>query len=93
MGCFACGKGVCSQEIDLDELNNLISNGNISIVINTPTKGNDIETEGFKLRRKATERRIPIFTCIDTAKLFLKAINIKKNNEKIDYIPLQNYFI
>lgn len=90
---FLNEKGICSKEIDLDELNNLISNGNISIVINTPTNGNDIETEGFKLRRKATERRIPIFTCIDTAKLFLKAINIKKNNEKIDYIPLQNYFI
>ncbi|HSQ88654.1 carbamoyl-phosphate synthase (glutamine-hydrolyzing) large subunit [Romboutsia sp.] len=90
---FLNEKGICSQEIDLDGLNNLISNGNISIVINTPTKGNNIETEGFKLRRKVTERRIPIFTCIDTAKLFLKAINIKKNNEKIDYIPLQNYFI
>jgi carbamoyl-phosphate synthase large subunit len=90
---FLNDKGICCKNIDLNKLDQFIYEGNIDIVLNTPTNGNDTKTQGFKLRRKATERKIPIFTCIDTAKLFLKAINIKKNNEKIDYIPLQNYFI
>jgi carbamoyl-phosphate synthase large subunit len=89
---FLNDKGICCKNIDLNKLDQYIYEGNIDIVLNTPTNGNDTKTQGFKLRRKATERKIPIFTCIDTAKLFLKAINIKKNNEKIDYIPLQNYF-
>ena len=89
---FLNNKGIYCENIDLEQLDNYIYNGNIDIVLNTPTNGNNTKSQGFKIRRKATERKIPIFTCIDTAKLFIKAINIKKNNEKIDYIPLQSYF-
>ncbi|SHK49440.1 carbamoyl-phosphate synthase, large subunit [Tepidibacter formicigenes DSM 15518] len=90
---FLNNNEVLCEEADLDKLNNLILNNYINIVINTPTKGNSFESQGFKLRKKATERKIPIFTSIDTANLFLKAINIKKNNENIDYVSLDNYFI
>lgn len=89
---FLNNKEINCQNIDLDNLDKFICEGNIDIILNTPTNGNDIKTEGFKLRKKATERKIAIFTCIDTAKLFLKAIKIKKNKEKIAYKPLQSYF-
>lgn len=89
---FLNNNEISCEQVDLDKLNNLISKGSINIVINTPTNGNSLESEGFKLRRKSTERRIPIFTSIETAKLFLKAINIKNNNEEIEYVSLDNYF-
>ncbi|MEJ8553054.1 carbamoyl-phosphate synthase (glutamine-hydrolyzing) large subunit [Tepidibacter sp. Z1-5] len=90
---FLNNNEISCEQVDVDKLNNLILKGEINIVINTPTIGNSLESEGFKLRRKATERRIPIFTSIDTAKLFIKAINIKKNDEEIEYISLDNYFV
>ncbi len=90
---FLNNNEISCEQVDVDKLNKLILKGEINIVINTPTIGNSLESEGFKIRRKATERRIPIFTSIDTAKLFIKAINIKKNDEEIEYISLDNYFV
>ncbi|CAH2213334.1 carbamoyl-phosphate synthase (glutamine-hydrolyzing) large subunit [Tepidibacter aestuarii] len=90
---FLNNNQISCEQVDLDKLNDLISKGDINIVINTPTSGNSLESEGFKLRKKATERKIPIFTSLDTANLFLKAINIKKNDEEIEYVSLDNYFV
>lgn len=81
------------EVVENSDLAKLISNGEINLIINTPTKGNNINTEGFKLRRRAAEYKIPVFTCIDTAKIFLKAINIVKNNESIEYRDLNQYFL
>ncbi|WMJ79482.1 carbamoyl-phosphate synthase (glutamine-hydrolyzing) large subunit [Clostridium sp. MB40-C1] len=78
--------------VDVNNLFDLISKEKINLIINTPTKGNNIITEGFKVRRKAAEYKIPLFTCIDTAKTFLKAINIKNNNVEIQYRELKEYF-
>ena len=44
----------------------LIENGEIDIVVNTPTKGNDASRDGFKIRRMAIEHSIPVITSIDT---------------------------
>lgn len=80
----------CSIITD-DEVLKGISGGIISMIINTPTSGNSPERFGFKLRRKATEYRIPIFTAVDTANIFLHAIDIVKNNEEITYKTLTEY--
>lgn len=84
--------GVNCSIVDQDEVFKLMAEKSINLVINTPTKGNDFSTEGFKIRRKATVYRIPVFTCIDTANAFLKAVKVKKNNEKIEYRPMSYYF-
>ncbi|MCY6369671.1 carbamoyl-phosphate synthase (glutamine-hydrolyzing) large subunit [Clostridium ganghwense] len=81
------------EEIEKDELFKLISNGEINLIINTPTKGNNVNTEGFKIRRKAAEYKIPAFTCIDTAKIFLRAIKVLNNNESLEYRDLNQYFL
>ncbi|WPC41434.1 carbamoyl-phosphate synthase (glutamine-hydrolyzing) large subunit [Clostridium sp. JS66] len=77
--------------IGLDQVSEFIVDGKIKMLINTPTRGNNPESEGFKLRRKAAEYRVPVFTCIDTAKIFLTAINFKKSNEKIEYMSMLEY--
>jgi carbamoyl-phosphate synthase large subunit len=63
----------------------------VNIVINTPTKGNNLESNGFKLRRKAAEYKTPVFTCIDTAKVFLTAIKVKKNNISVCCNTINEY--
>lgn len=65
-----------SENQDLDILE-LIENGQIDLVVNTPTKGNDSERDGFKIRRKAIEYGIEIITNLDTLKA---RIDIEKLN-------------
>jgi carbamoyl-phosphate synthase large subunit len=78
-------------DLDFSDVGKYISKGLINIVINTPARGNDLETKGFELRRKAAEHRIQMFTCIDTADKFLTAVKVKKNNEIVTYNTLGEY--
>jgi carbamoyl-phosphate synthase large subunit len=84
-------KGIACKKLHFTEVSKYISKGEISMLINTPTRGNNLETEGFALRRKAAEFRVPIFTCIDTVKVFMKALNLKKNNVKSEYYTMEEY--
>ncbi|AYD39714.1 carbamoyl-phosphate synthase (glutamine-hydrolyzing) large subunit [Clostridium fermenticellae] len=79
------------EVIEIKKVPELISKGKIDLVINTPTRGNNSESDGFKLRRKAEEYRVPIFTCIDTAKIFLTAIALKNKNEIMECRTISEY--
>jgi carbamoyl-phosphate synthase large subunit len=46
----------------------IIKNGEVDLVINTPTKGNDSKRDGFHIRRAAIERNIGVVTSLDTFK-------------------------
>lgn len=54
----------------------LINKYQFNMVINTPTKGREPGRFGYKLRRVAVERRIPVFTSLDTAEAVIKAIKM-----------------
>ncbi|MCY6484438.1 carbamoyl-phosphate synthase (glutamine-hydrolyzing) large subunit [Clostridium aestuarii] len=93
------GTGKVLKESDIecdilenDELFKFINEEKINLIINTPTKGNNPISLGFKIRRKAAEFKIPVFTCIDTAKIFLKTIRLVRDNENIEYRSLNCYF-
>ncbi|AJA48749.1 carbamoyl-phosphate synthase large chain [Clostridium pasteurianum DSM 525 = ATCC 6013] len=75
-----------------DIIDNLIEN-KIAFIIDSPTKGNNINTLGFKLRRKAAEHRIPVFTCIDTANIFVTAVNYKISGKDVEYSSMNKYFV
>ncbi len=53
----------------------VINDGSVSCVINTP-EGRFTGTlrDGFHIRRAATEKRIPCFTSIDTARAAVEAL-------------------
>lgn len=73
----------------IDEALEMISKGEITVVVNIPTRGNDNIKEGFKLRRKAAEFRIPTFTCIDTAEAYLKTLKI--SDKDLSYKSIDEY--
>jgi carbamoyl-phosphate synthase large subunit len=56
----------------------LISDGSVSLVINSPAKGKQPEKDGFRIRRAAVEFNIPCLTSLDTAKGLLDVICHKK---------------
>jgi carbamoyl-phosphate synthase large subunit len=40
------------------------------------------------IRQKAAQYRVPVYTCLDTARCLLKAIDVKINNIEPDYFPI-----
>lgn len=65
------------------------SDEKISLVINIPVVANRKERESFPVRRKAIERGISVMTCMDTARVFLKAVKLKQQEAVLDYEPLE----
>ncbi len=65
-----------------------IINNKVDMVINTPTKGNDANRDGFKIRRTATEYNVDVMTSLDT----LKAL-VKVNKKHINSTELKVYDI
>jgi len=55
----------------------VIKSRQIDLVINTPTKGNDSKTDGFRIRRTAIESSLGVLTSLDTAKAL---VDIMKKN-------------
>ena len=73
-------KWIMNHESDSDE--------KISLVINIPVVANRKERESFPVRRKAIERGISVMTCMDTARVFLKAVKLKQKNTALEYNSL-----
>ncbi len=68
----------------------VLHSGSIGMVINTPRKGGSSATDGFKIRRLATEMGVPCITNIDTAFEFLKAL-ARLEKEKLEIRELGEY--
>ena len=65
-------------------------NGEVDIIINTPTTGRNPMRDGYKIRRTAIDYRIPYITTIPAAKAMLKAIQSVKKN-RISVASLNEY--
>lgn len=68
----------------------LIEEGNIKLIINTPTRGRAPLRDGFRIRRKAVESSIPCLTSMDTAYGVLKCIQLGKRPEDVEIICLND---
>ncbi|ATW27239.1 carbamoyl-phosphate synthase large subunit [Candidatus Formimonas warabiya] len=74
----------------LDDLMKRIAQGEIVLVINTPTKGKMMERSGFKIRRTAADYRIPCLTSLDTARAYLMAVEAVREGTP-ECLPVQHY--
>lgn len=77
-----------AKAIARDALPDFIASGGINIVVNTPTRGDNSDTYGFQIRQKASAYRVPVYTCLDTARCLLQAIDVKQSGKEIKYQPL-----
>jgi carbamoyl-phosphate synthase large subunit len=67
-----------------------INEGLVSCVINTPEGGRSTTLQdGFAIRRAATERRIPLFTSIDTARAATEAL--LAGSQAFNIAPIHEY--
>lgn len=53
---------------------NEIKSGKVSLIVNTISKGKNVESDGFKMRRIAVERGVLCLTSLDTTEALLKTI-------------------
>jgi carbamoyl-phosphate synthase large subunit len=90
---FLKQEDVSCETIPLSQVKKYIFDGKIQMVINTPTKGNNHESPGFRIRREASEHRLPLFTSIDTARAFKIAVKMHQTKEEVCYKTLDEYIM
>lgn len=71
-----------------NSISELIHSGELSLIINTPTKGKEAGRDGFKIRRMAAESKVPCFTAIDTARGFYDAIQKGLKEEDLEVVNI-----
>lgn len=71
-------------------LQTMIMNGEISLVVNTPRKGRDAMTDGFKIRRAAIEANVPCITSIEAVFGIADAIECVRG-KGVEVRPLRYY--
>ena len=71
-----------------DNIINLIQEGKINFIINTPTKGKNESRDGFKIRRLAVESKIPCFTSLDTVSALYEALEKGVREEDLEPIDI-----
>jgi carbamoyl-phosphate synthase large subunit len=67
----------------------VIADGTVDAVVNTVTGDRQALQDGFNIRRAATDRRIPCFTSIDTARAAAESLNGRTDDYSVK--PLQDY--
>ncbi|MGL5440249.1 MAG: carbamoyl-phosphate synthase large subunit [Filifactoraceae bacterium] len=66
----------------------LILNKEIDMIVNTPTKGNDSNRDGFSMRRAAIERNIWVITALDTLKALVEVESRGIHKENLDVFDM-----
>ncbi|WP_303859811.1 carbamoyl-phosphate synthase large subunit [Alkalibaculum bacchi] len=69
----------------------IIRTGNIDMVFNTPTKGNDSKRDGFAIRRTAIESSVELMTSLDKAKAIVEILYANINEEDLEIYEISEY--
>ncbi|MCQ4726128.1 carbamoyl-phosphate synthase large subunit [Anaerotignum faecicola] len=68
----------------------IIRSGMIDIIINTPNKGNNYISDGFKIRRAAAESSVNLMTSLDTMNALLDVMESNVTPDKLEVIALED---
>jgi carbamoyl-phosphate synthase large subunit len=94
---YLAARGVPTTEVrkiaDVTETNlmDLIVNNKVDLLINTASKDRKIEMEAAVIRRASVQRSIPCITSLDTAEALLVALRSKRNGERPECLPIDDY--
>lgn len=88
---YLSGVGIEVEFVPGDQVINYIKNDNISLVINTPTRGKIPATLGFMLRRTSIEYNIPCITSLDTTKAVLSILEHMISGKDTEIHSLDEY--
>lgn len=69
----------------------IIKQGRIDLVFNTPTKGNDSKRDGFAIRRATIESDVELMTNLDKAKVFIKTLKENPLKDGMSIYEINEY--
>jgi len=90
---YLAGEGIAISKATKENVLDLIKNGTISFVINTPTRGKIPERFGFHLRRTAMEYNTPCITSLDTVNALINVMEKVKDLKDIEIYALDDYSV
>ena len=79
------------DKTDLKAVASKIKSGEIKLLYNLPEKDGNPSAPDFKLRELTAIYKLPCFTCTDTIKEYLKALEYKRKNPALDYKTIEEY--
>ena len=65
-------------------INDVLKNREVDLLINTPTKANDAQRDGFKMRRTAIEYGVDVLTSLDTINAILRMQDSHIDESRLD---------
>ena len=68
----------------------VIRSGIVDLIIDIPKKGNDIQSDGFKIRRTAIECSVSIMTSLDTVAALVDVMEHHYTPDTVEIISLSN---
>ena len=68
----------------------IIRSGIIDLIIDIPKKGNDVKSDGFKIRRTAIECDVSIMTSLDTVGALIDVMEAKYTTKNVNLISLSD---
>ncbi len=68
----------------------VIRSGMIDLIVDLPAKGNDVYSDGFKIRRISTECSVSLMTSIDTFSAMVDVMEVGLTPDKVDVISLDD---
>ncbi len=89
---FIAANVVSKLSYDGSSIFDLIDSGELKLIINTPTFGRKSTRDGFKIRRMAVERRIPVLTSLDTAKSMIQCIKQRIEEDQLMPVNLSELY-
>lgn len=66
----------------------LVEEQNVDVILNTPTKGNDVKRDGFRIRRAAVESKVELMTSLDKMNAFLSVLEKQYTAEQLSLYSL-----
>jgi carbamoyl-phosphate synthase large subunit len=69
----------------------IIRSGLIDLIIDIPSKGNDINSDGFKIRRTAAESGITVMTSLDTVRALLEVMESGITAKDLEVTAIGHY--
>ncbi|MBQ7850224.1 MAG: diaminopimelate epimerase, partial [Clostridia bacterium] len=82
--------GVYSAVVKHDSMVGMLEKGQVQYVISTSVKGRDPLLDSVRLRRKAVERGIPLFTSLDTASALANALTSRYTQDNVELVDINN---
>jgi carbamoyl-phosphate synthase large subunit len=79
-----------SESKDLNLLTE-VRDGNVQLLINTPSENRETEKEAMLIRRACVEKGIPCITSIDTASALLLALQVRQDKSHVHCQTVDDY--